>query len=51
MWRYPWTHVGKPSHPGHLDRVAAILPCQDIGQWEGQDVKGFAYRRITGFTP
>ena len=40
--------MGTPSHPGHLDRVAATLPSQapvgaaqeapDIGQWEGQDV-------------
>ena len=48
MWPYPWTHVGTPSHLGHMDRVAATLPSQahagaaqeapDIGQWEGQDV-------------
>ena len=48
MWPYPWTHVGTPSHLGHMDRVAAIMPSQahagaaqeapDIGQWEGQDV-------------
>ena len=48
MWRYPWTHVGTPSHLGHMDRVAATMPSQahagaaqeapDIGQWEGQDV-------------
>ena len=48
MWPYPWTHVGTPSHPGHMDRVAATMPSQahagaaqearDIGQWEGQDV-------------
>ena len=48
MWPYPWTHVGTPSHLGHLDRVAATLPSQapagaaaealDLGQWEGQDV-------------
>ena len=48
MWPYPWTHVGTPSHLGHMDRVAATMPCQehagaaqeepDIGQWEGQDV-------------
>ena len=40
--------MGKPSHPGHMDRVAATMPSQahagaaqeapDIGQWEGQDV-------------
>ena len=45
---YPWTHVGTPSHLGHMDRVAATMPSQahagaaqeapDIGQWEGQDV-------------
>ena len=52
MWPYPWTHVGTPSHLGHMDRVAATMPSQahagaaqeapDIGQWEGQDcnVKG-----------
>ena len=48
MWPYPWTHVGTPSHLGHIDRVAATMPPQahagaaqeapDIGQWEGQDV-------------
>ena len=48
MWPYPWTHVGTPSHLGHIDRVAATMPSQahagaaqeapDIGQWEGQDV-------------
>ena len=48
MWPYPWTHVGTPSHVGHMDRVAATMPSQahagaaqeapDIGQWEGQDV-------------
>ena len=48
MWPYPWTHVGAPSHLGHMDRVAATMPSQahagaaqeapDIGQWEGQDV-------------
>ena len=48
MWPYPWTHVGTPSHLGHMDRVAAAMPSQaharaaqeapDIGQWEGQDV-------------
>ena len=48
MWPYPWTHVGTPSHLGHMDRVAASMPSQahagaaqeapDIGQWEGQDV-------------
>ena len=48
MWPYPWTHVGTPSHLGHMDRVAAKMPSQahagaaqeapDIGQWEGQDV-------------
>ena len=48
MWLYPWTHVGTPSHLGHMDRVAATMPSQahagaaqeapDIGQWEGQDV-------------
>ena len=48
MWPYPWTHVGTPSHLGHMDRVAATMLSQahagaaqeapDIGQWEGQDV-------------
>ena len=48
MWPYPWTHVGTPSHLGHMDRLAATMPPQahagaaqeapDIGQWEGQDV-------------
>ena len=48
MLRYPWTHVGTPSHLGHMDRVAATMPSQahagaaqeapDIGQWEGRDV-------------
>ena len=48
MWPYPWTHVGKPSRPGHLDPPAAKLPSQapvgaaqeaaDIGQWEARDV-------------
>ena len=48
MGPYPWTHVGTPSHLGHMDRVAATMPSQahagaaqeapDIGQWEGQDV-------------
>ena len=48
MWPYPWTHVGTPSHSGHMDRLVATLPSQahagraqeapDIGQWEGQDV-------------
>ena len=48
MWPYPWTHVGTPSHLGHMDRVAATMPSQaharaaqeapDIGQWEGLDV-------------
>ena len=49
MWPYPWTHLGTPSHLGHMDRVAATMPSQahagaareapDIGQWEGQDVR------------
>ena len=48
MWPYSWTHVGTPSHMGHMDRVAATMPSQahagaaqeapNIGQWEGQDV-------------
>ena len=48
MWPYPGTHVGTPSHPRHLDRMAATLPSQapveaaqeapDLGHWEGQDV-------------
>ena len=48
MWPYSWTHVGTPSHLGHMDRVAATMPSQahagaaqeapDIGRWEGQDV-------------
>ena len=48
MWPYTWTHVGTPSHLGHMDRVAATMPSQghagaaqeapNIGQWEGQDV-------------
>ena len=48
MWPYPWTHVGTPSHLGHMDPVAATMPSEahagaaqeapDIGQWEGQDV-------------
>ena len=48
MWPYPWTHVGTPSHLGHMDRVAATMPSQahagaaqeapNIGQWEEQDV-------------
>ena len=48
MWPYSWTHVGTPSHLGHMDRVAATMPSQAhagaaqeahyIGQWEGQDV-------------
>ena len=48
MCPYPWTHVGTPSHLGHMDRVAATMPSQahagaaqeapDIGQWEGQEV-------------
>ena len=48
MWPYPWTHVGTPSHLGHMDRVAVTMPsgahagaaqeAPDIGQWEGQDV-------------
>ena len=48
MWPYPWTHVGTPSHLGHMDRLVATMPSQahagaaqeapDIGQWEGQDV-------------
>ena len=48
MWPYSWTHVGTPSHLGHMDRVAATMPYQahagaaqeapNIGQWEGQDV-------------
>ena len=48
MWPYPWMHVGTPSHPGHLDLVAATLPFQapagptqgapDLGQWEGQGI-------------
>ena len=48
MWPYPWTHVGTPSHLGHMDRVAATMPSQahagaaqeapHIGQWEEQDV-------------
>ena len=51
MRPYPWTHVGTPSHLGHMDRVAATMPSQahagvaqeapDIGQWEGQDVPFF----------
>ena len=48
MRPYPWTHVGTPSHLGHMDRVATTMPSQahagaaqgapDIGQWEGQDI-------------
>ena len=48
MWPYSWTHVGTPSHLGHMDRVAATMPSQahagaaqeapNIGQWGGQDV-------------
>ena len=48
MWPYPWTHVGTPSHLGHMDRMDATMPSEthagaaqeapDIGQWEGQDV-------------
>ena len=48
MWPYSWTHVGTPSHLGHMDRVAATMPSQahagaareapNIGQWEGQDI-------------
>ena len=48
MWPYSWTHVGTPSHLGHMDRVAATMPYQaharaaqeapNIGQWEGQEV-------------
>ena len=48
MWPYPRTHVGTPSHLGHMDRVAVTMPSQahagaaqelpDIGQWDGQDV-------------
>ena len=48
MWPYSWTHVGTPSHLGHMDRVAATMPSQahagaaqeapNMGQWEGQDV-------------
>ena len=48
MWPYSWTHVGTPSHLGHMDPVAATMPSQahagaaqeapNIGQWEGQDV-------------
>ena len=48
MWPYSWTHVGTPSHLGHMDRVAATMPSQahagaaqeapNIGLWEGQDV-------------
>ena len=48
MWPYSWTHVGTPSHRGHMHRVAATMPSQahagaaqeapNIGQWEGQDV-------------
>ena len=48
MWPYSLTHVGTPSHLGHMDRVAATMPSQahagaaqeapNIGQWEGQDV-------------
>ena len=48
MWPYQWTHVGTPSHSGHLDWVAATLPSQspagaakgapELGHWEVQDV-------------
>ena len=48
MCPYPWTHVGTPSHLGHMNRMAATMPSQahagaaqqapDIGQWEGHDV-------------
>ena len=48
MWPYSRTHVGTPSHLGHMDRVAATMPFQahagaaqeapDIGQWEEQDI-------------
>ena len=48
MWPYPWTHVGTPSHLGHMDRVAATMSSEahagaaqeapDIGQWEGHGV-------------
>ena len=48
MWPYSWTHLGTPSHLGHMDRLAATMPSQahagaaqeapNIGQWEEQDV-------------
>ena len=48
MWPYSWTHVGTPSHLGHMERVAATMPSQahagaaqkapNIGEWERQDV-------------
>ena len=48
MSPYSWTHVGTPSHLGHMDRVAATMPSQahagaaqeapNKGQWEGQGV-------------
>ena len=28
MWPYSWTHVGTPSHLGHMDRLAATMPSQ-----------------------
>ena len=28
MWPYSWTHVGTPSHLGHMDQVAATMPSQ-----------------------
>ena len=48
MLPYSRTHVGTPSNPAHLDRVAVTLPSQalaaaaqeapDLGRWEGLDV-------------
>ena len=48
MLPYPWSHVGTPSPPGHLDRVSATLSSRaparaaqgapELGQSEGQGV-------------
>ena len=63
MWPYSWTHVGTPSHLGHMDWVAATMPSHahagaaqeapNIGQSEGQDVPlvGLSHCIVKGGIP
>ena len=49
MWPYPWTHVGTPSHLGHLDRVAATMPSQ-ANAGAAQEAPDIGQRVLVGST-